>query len=384
MKEKQIILILTVLLVTACVPQYQHPKVIYPNGNRQQVTFYGLEDHLNEAKRKGQALHIFMFHGMSLGKPEQQEELYKSRADKNINLILKGFGIPKKVELPTSSKTQGVLKVYRYEIDLGNKGQIVFHEINYTGYFAFPQGEYPYGGLVTIDKRHLYEQDEILVEDAEIINKILKKRFVTWGLSDVATYLNPPKREKITRDIALFLKDALKENPNSRICFITESLGSKVLFDSLTRLYGFYQLDLLTEYGFYNPNRNISSLGIFQREENNILKKTRAIYMMANQLPLLELGTGVVRLYPWERLFNENYIPEHLTIVAFSDPNDLLTFPIGPTVGQYVEEYNQINVIDIAVNNTNTSLLGVFSDPFRAHRGYFKNQEVLELLVEGM
>ena len=383
MKEKQIILILVIFLVNACVPQYQHPKVIYPNANGQESTFYGLEDHLSAAKQEGQVLHIFMFHGMSLGEPKQQEALYKSRAAKDINLILEGFGASEKVELPTSSKIQGVLKVYRYEVDLENKGQIVFHEVNYAGYFAFPEGEYPYGDLVTIDKRQLYEHDEILAKDAAIINKTLKKSFVTWGLADVATYLNPAKREKITGDIALFLKETLKENPHSRICFITESLGSKVLFDSLTRLYGLYQLELLAEYGFYNSNQN-TFFRQFVQTESDILEKTQAIYMMANQLSLLELGTGIVRLYPWERLFKEDYIPKDLTIVAFSDPNDLLTFPIGPTIDQYVGDYDQINVIDIAVKNNDASLLGIFSDPFRAHKGYFENVEVLKLLIAGM
>ena len=116
------------------------------------------------------------------------------------------MALPRRLKCLLVQKTQGVLKVYRYEVDLGNKGQIVFHEINYAGYFAFPEGEHPYGDLIKIDKRHLYEQDEILVEDAEIINKILKNRFVTWGLSDVATYLNPAKRERITGGIALFFK----------------------------------------------------------------------------------------------------------------------------------------------------------------------------------
>ena len=58
-------------------------------------------------RKKGKTLHIFMFHGMSLGKPGQEEELYKSRAAKEINLILKGFGTSKKVEVPTSSKNSG-------------------------------------------------------------------------------------------------------------------------------------------------------------------------------------------------------------------------------------------------------------------------------------
>ena len=355
--------LLVIFFVNSCIPQQQYQKVIYSNGFGGKATFRGLNYYLlSEVQSNQQSLVIFMFHGMSLGKPEKLEELYDSWAEEKINTILEELDVSERVESQTEPHiTKGAIRVYRYEVNLENQGQIIFYEVNYAGYFV-DQESYPFDAR---DKKELYTDNEALIESAVTINKDLKRELVVWGLADAVTYLNHKKRDVILKNISYFLKETFEANPNSKVVFITESLGSKVLFDSLMRLYNLRRKDV-------SP---------CQEKDNNILRNVQTIYMMANQLALIELGTEEPPRYSWKRLFEEDCLPENLTVVAFSDPNDLLTFPVGAIINQYS---NRIRVIDIAVNNNSTSLLGIFNNPFKAHTKYFKNTKVLDLLIKGM
>jgi hypothetical protein len=349
------------LLIASCTPLLQY-QVIYST-EEHDSSFSGLRAYLDQANANGQALHVVLLHGMGLGEPDEGESLYDT-----------GFSVS---ELPTKTLYDQV-RVYRYQASLGGK-KIVFHEINYAAYLAFPAGQFPYGKSWPVDKRILYNNDKLLTRYAVPYNELIKTKIITWGFADATTYLDSKKREIITTNVAEALKDINEESTNGTVSFITQSLGSKVLFDSLARLYGL---------GVPKPP-GIAS------DDIDILKNTQSIYMMANQLPLLELGTNVDHplegesLYQWERLFQSSKIsdtnfstPKQLTIVAFSDPNDLLTFPIGPTIQQYVGTNTTLRAIDIAIP-ISTPIAGLFSDPVMAHTWHFHNSSVMGLLING-
>jgi hypothetical protein len=69
-----------------------------------------------------------------------------------------------------------------------------------------------------------------------------------------------------------------------------------------------------------------------------------------------------------------------VTAVAFSDPNDLLSYRIVPKhLAKYDEHFRLINVI---VSNDST-YMGFVERPDTAHCGYFWNPHVLDMLARG-
>ncbi len=346
-------------------------KVFYPEKDSEQKTYFGLRKYLEDDK----PLHIIMLHGMGLGKPEFTDAaLTASQAAKNINHILTALGSTLgTAKPPDESTTFGAIKLYKYNVNLRDGKKIIFHEINYAGYLAFDKSPYSTVSHIKDSKRTLYHNDKPLIKKGALVNRNLKTALVTWGLADAAIYLDAGKREVIVNNVVEALK-SIHQKINSdggRICFITQSLGSKVLFDSLAELY------------------HLTKKQYAVRPSVDILANTQTIYMMANQLPLLELGTEFDRVYQWERLFQSKTIgktkfptPKQLTIVAYSDPSDFLTYPIEPTVQQFVGPTTNLNAIDVMVTNSKP-IFGLFSNPLKAHTGHFENKILMKHLVDG-
>jgi hypothetical protein len=177
------------------------------------------------------------------------------------------------------------------------------------------------------------------------------------------------------------------------IVFITESLGSKFLFDAIRTIW--------LEHQAKSPD---SQLKLARR-----LAAIQMVFMAANQIPLLDQANPVepiaavgaeareaaaqnassfdafvsilrsarARTGAEPRLKSEE-LSKGRTIVAFSDPNDLLSYRLLPA-GLGVDDIRVINVI---VSNDDT-YLGYVERPDNAHCGYSWNKYVIGLIVNG-
>jgi len=161
--------------------------------------------------------------------------------------------------------------------------------------------------------------------------------------------------------------------------FITHSLGSRIAIDTV-RFFGERALTKETE-EFIEFRRIFSN-------------KVLPIYMLANQLPLLELGRkpatvrGQIAKYcrPDGELRDQRILGK-LQIYAFSDPNDLLSYPIPPKFAdQYLDSRLCPKVTNIAINVAKPiSLfgLGEFANPASAHGDYDHDERVIALIAHG-
>lgn len=70
----------------------------------------------------------------------------------------------------------------------------------------------------------------------------------------------------------------------------------------------------------------------------------------------------------------------HLQVVAFSDPNDLLTYPI-PTE-EFGDEYDSMRFSNVTIR-TSWELMWAIGDPMGAHTGHLNSEAVASLLVNG-
>jgi hypothetical protein len=162
--------------------------------------------------------------------------------------------------------------------------------------------------------------------------------------------------------------------------FITHSLGSRIIIDALQELGDWAMQQTAPEY--------VAMVQAFQ-------DKRLPIYMMANQLPLLELGRkpasvrGQIKDYC--RRSGSKYDDRmigYLPIYAFSDPNDMLSYPIPP---KFADEYLDSRMCPQFTNVTlnvaapiNLFGLSEVANPLSAHVGYEHDERVIALMAHGL
>jgi hypothetical protein len=140
-----------------------------------------------------------------------------------------------------------------------------------------------------------------------------------------------------------------------------------------------------------------------------ILENTPVIYMMANQLALLDLSTlhrdpqlpqtkaaateAVTKQFAkcWliarARARSEAKLSEMAAsqVVAFSDPNDILSWRLEPRNLKLPRpDWGEVAVTNVYMSNSEFSIPWLFSDPVNAHTGYFANPTVMDMLICGM
>jgi hypothetical protein len=161
------------------------------------------------------------------------------------------------------------------------------------------------------------------------------------------------------------------------LVLVTESLGSKIAFDAIYRL-------------VKSENPGIRSAGL------QTLNRTAQIFMGANQMPLLALGDQSLDGVASFRINSSAFPPDPLAallelkleglgavastspkVVAFTDPNDLLSYILVPA-----RQTATYDVVDVIVSNEKT-YAGALERPDTAHTGYLKNRDVTRLIACG-
>jgi hypothetical protein len=164
--------------------------------------------------------------------------------------------------------------------------------------------------------------------------------------------------------------------------FITHSLGSRITTDGLTRL-----------------ARVVETEGVKRPEVRRVTQSFREldvkVFMLANQLPLLQSGLepadvqGAVPAYCLpEGVDFANRVFKETELIAFSDPNDLLSYPIPDAfVRDYVDSRLCPKQVNVTINIARvTSILGFgdFANPLAAHVDYDDDERVIGLITRGI
>ena len=115
--------------------------------------------------------------------------------------------------------------------------------------------------------------------------------------------------------------------------------------------------------------------------------------MLANQLPLLQITqpkpkvSGKIQQYctPNGSYYNKRVF-DKVNIIAFSDPNDLLSYDIPQ---QFVDEYIDSRICP-EVTNVSINVADIISafgvgvvNPVTAHTGYDNDNRVIEIIANG-
>ncbi|MBP1206538.1 hypothetical protein JOD97_004614 [Duganella sp. 1411] len=213
------------------------------------------------------------------------------------------------------------------------------------------------------------------------LNARLKDVLVDDCLADAVVYQGV-SRDAIQRRMREAILQVLtaSDGPSDQpLMVVSSSLGSKILFDTLLRM---------TE---EEPGARASRLAL------RAVERLRFLVMAGNQIPLLSLADQQIgdadtarRLVPsppdsLQLLLQKRSAGKRLpvagpglTLVAFTDPNDLLsyTLPAERYAGDDVAVYN------IMVSNAPT-WLGLLARPDQAHLDYLDNPDVGRLIACG-
>jgi hypothetical protein len=159
--------------------------------------------------------------------------------------------------------------------------------------------------------------------------------------------------------------------------FITHSLGSRITSDALQRIASEIKAD---------PK--------FSDRVHILEEKTFPVFMLSNQLPLLQLGQAEPEVHgqieeicrdgsprAGERLFRQT------RMIAFSDPNDLFSYAIPPKfLDQYIDSRLCPTLTNVVLNVADlANIFGVgIANPMAAHTEYDDDERVLGLMVHGI
>lgn len=178
------------------------------------------------------------------------------------------------------------------------------------------------------------------------------------------------------RDAILQVMGTSEASPEVPLVVISHSMGSKILFDTLLRM--------------AEEAPGSQAALVAQRAVDRL----RLLVMAANQIPLLSLADqqiGAAPLAPasdsLQRLLQKRMnarrtaaaASQRLTLVAFTDPNDLLSYTLPPE--KYASE--GVVVYNILASNAPT-YFGLLERPDYAHLNYLTNPDVGRLITCGL
>jgi hypothetical protein len=216
------------------------------------------------------------------------------------------------------------------------------------------------------------------------INARVKDVLIDDCLSDAVIYQGVARDDiqRRMRDAILRVLAASDAPAGLPLMVVSESLGSKVLFDTLLRM------------THEETGSRASQLSL------RAVDRMRFLVMAANPIPLLSLAdqqitggdAGAVRqavpvppdslqVLLQERLARRprSLVNRSLTLVALTDPNDLLSYTLPAE--RYASE--DVTVYNILVSNAPT-WLGLLERPDRAHLDYLDNPDVGRLIACGL
>ncbi|GAB3459398.1 hypothetical protein GCM10027321_16970 [Massilia terrae] len=212
-------------------------------------------------------------------------------------------------------------------------------------------------------------------------NGKLKDSLLNDCLSDAMIYQgqsNAVMKQAMIAAVSGVLERAEKRPDTAPLIVVAESLGSKLLFDALS--------DMLQPDA---PGR-MHELG------QAAARRMALVFMVGNQLPILGLAEQQVtpsvapagppdslqRFLTLRRMAAQT--PKRseslskLAVVAFTDPNDLLSYRLMPS--RYAGP--DVVVADVLVSNSST-WFGLLEDPFAAHLNYMQNKDVGAMIACG-
>ncbi|MGR8979475.1 MAG: hypothetical protein ACU84H_05215 [Gammaproteobacteria bacterium] len=181
---------------------------------------------------------------------------------------------------------------------------------------------------------------------------------------------------------------AIDHIANDDYVVISHSLGSRIVIDGMQRIA--HLLANTTKYE--DPTRGIL---VTDKTIEALRNKKIPIFMLSNQLPMLQLGRELPEVAgqqadycdPKGAHYSKRMVSE-TSLIAFSDPNDLLSYGIPPGFSEkYLDSRLCANITNVNINIAKVMDAFGLSDlanPLEAHVGYDQDDRVIALIAHGI
>jgi hypothetical protein len=352
--------------------------------------FKGINASLDKAKG---ATKVIMVHGVGHHLPGYStiliESLMRQLEMPAMTLPLKDLTLS---DPEDPSKDLGNLRLFRL-LNKDKTRELLFYELTWSSISEVEKKilAYDNSGLVTFRRAEFnaklkkFSNDAIadpmiyLGEKQKTIQKSVAQsycRMMSHGWDDFPADSHEP---------CMLTAPHLYENAEKDdFIFISHSLGSRITIDALQRIAG-----------LVNNKKFQEQYPTLEKLHHAMQDKKITIFMLSNQLPLLQLGRKLPEIvnkeedycrpdgiHYQERLANQTHI------VAFSDPNDFLsyTIPVGYEK-KYLDSRMCTEISNISLNIAYVvDVFGFneFASPLEAHVGYDHDERVISLLAHGL
>jgi hypothetical protein len=366
---KVTVLLALLVLLASCATPFQPPTVVKDSSD-----FPGLVKLLNESN--GQPIDVVLVHGMCT-----------TTASWPISVMLNiASAVGANASVPSAEVE--VAKAMPNEIQLvPGQAQTAAGTIRFSGLVWSPL-------VKDLKSQLLYDmtgkETDCKISDEcrprrAVVNGTFKDSLLNDCLADALAYQGIGKqafREAMVNSLTQVVQRA--SDSSGPIVVVSASLGSKMVFDALSEM-------LLA------PKDDAQRLAA-----NAIQNRLAVVFMAANQLPILGLadqdllsnkstfttdkfsGDSLKRFLNARQEYAKKSVRiaggsfTKLAVVAFTDPNDLLSYRLLPS--RYKSQ--NVDVADILVSNQQT-YFGVLENPLSAHTTYLDNKDVARFIACG-
>jgi len=346
--------------------------------------FNGLKPQLEAPGRK---MKVLMVHGVGNHLPGYSTEfLEKLAKELDLTVMAKAHKNIKLAGPVDPNKNLGNLRIHRY-LNKEKTQELLFYELSWSEITAQDKevlsydnsGEYSFRRAEVNDLLKKFSNDTgpdpiiYLGEKREDILTAFAQSFCWMINGDWDSLPDDVHQVCSSRNVTPFYNDSY--------AFVSHSLGSRITIDGLQRIASIWTSSENAPY--YTAIANVMK------------NKEVPIYMMSNQLPMLQLGRTLPEITnqagAYCRPTGEKYadrILKNTNIIAFSDPNDLLSYSLPLSfVNKYLDSRLCVNVTNININVAkvyDAFGLGRLANPLDAHIGYDTDDRVIALIAKGI
>lgn len=349
-------------------------------------SYSGIESGLT----KPEVLKVLMVHGVGTHFPGYSRRIQENiAAAAGLNVLSR---LPKNIYLRDPAEPQksiGNLRVTYWQNADGSK-KMLFYELTWSE-ITMPDKQ-----LIAFDTTEQYSKFRVpfnnsmkvfldnVLPDPLAFESPQGEQILTAGMQSLCWLLTtdwktiPDNRAKVC---FLSQSEEIQQFDKQNMLFITHSLGSQILMDTIVRTADNVAATVT------NPDPDLRSA--VRRLQN----KELTVFMLANQLPILQIGHPLPRVHNQIASYcapkGEKYrqrVFKAVNIVAFSDPNDLLSYAIPQSFAdKYIDSRLCPLVTNVSVNVApEISAFGVgIVNPIAAHTDYDKSPKVIELISRG-
>lgn len=375
-------------------------------------SFDGIEQLIDLAgqpgPKSGGDLKLLMVHGIGTHLPGYSTRLAENLArELDLDVVDRE---PKKIALRLAANEQimemalnrgdvrgkpgdsnGALTVHRYR-SKSSQRKMIFYELTWSEItegdkkvMAYDDsGEYSFRragvnkDLKQFVNSHLPDP-LIYLGDAQLNIQLSVAQALCWMLT--RDYTDIPRQSD---QICNFQEYPPAEVRRDGYVFVSHSLGSRILTDAL-------QL-VTSSMAEYEKRDNVSENVAEWREA--LRDQTLTIFMLSNQLPLLQLGRDAPEVTNQYDDYcsadgekRDKRVFDKAQIVAFSDPNDILSWAVPPGYeDENMDSRLCPRLVNIIINIAEVkSVFGLqMASPGDAHRGYDNDERVIKLIAHGI